>query len=228
MPRSVFNVVPSRRLLGGLVLVVVLFLPWPGLGRGYARVVAMLAEAVLVPASPTVTLRFGVPAAGEGRVWRLDVHAEDAATGQFVETALDLRRAGYLASAVFTALVLATRMRRWRRLATLGAGLVALQVLPLLPVLAFFSGKLPVQVFVLGDLARTAVDVAYRALVAPPGMAYAVPAMLWLALVWLVEPIALRRTLGGGEPGDGHELRRSGRSRRPTGTGNSSSVLPFG
>ena len=45
--------------------------------------------------------------------------------------------------------------------------------------------------FQLGGFTRWLVDVAYHALVAPLGMAYAVPVVLWLMLVWAL----------GGDPG---------------------------
>jgi hypothetical protein len=127
----------------------------------------------------------------------LGIHAEDPDTGRYVGTALDLRRSGYIASAVFVALAVMTPLRgrrsRWRKAALLGAGLVGLQILPLLPLLSFFSGKLPVTVFDLGPIPRALIEVSYHALVAPPGMAYAVPALLWLLLVTLTDPSCLPR-----------------------------------
>ena len=110
-------------------------------------------------------------------------------------------------SAVFAALVLVTNLRWPRRLGILAAGLAVLQLLPLLPLLSFFSGKLPVRAFHLGATTIALVDVAYHALVAPPGMAFALPAMLWLAIVWRADPKALTWLRDAG-----HRLATTGRS----------------
>jgi hypothetical protein len=162
--------------------------PWPAFGRAYGRAVGTLADAALGEAAAPVTLRFSAATA-----WQLKVHAEDPQTGRFVGTLLDLRRAGYIATAVFVALALATPLRWGNRLALLGAGVTLLQLLPLLPLLWFFSGELPVQAFRLGSLARSSIAIAYHALVAPPGMAYALPGLLWLFLRWLIAPRAQPR-----------------------------------
>ena len=176
-----------------VALLTVLMLPWPGLGPTYARAVGAIARTATSGANPSVTLRFTVPDAGgpAGGSWRLDVFAEDTVTGQYVQTALDLRRGGYIASAVFVALALATRTRPRKKLILLACGVSVLQLLPLLPLLSFFSGKLPVRVFDLGAAANVLIEIAYHTLVAPPGMAYAVPALLWLLLVWLLDPTCL-------------------------------------
>jgi len=52
----------------------------------------------------------------------------------------------------------------------------------------FWGGDGPVQVFELDSGFRAAIEVAYRALVAPPGMTYAIPALLWWALLALTRP----------------------------------------
>jgi hypothetical protein len=191
----------GRRALGiltgrparGLALFALFVLPWPGLGPAYCGFIGGWAAATLGDPGSSVTLRFtpGPAASPPGQPWGLRVHAEDAVTGRFVGTALDLRRAGYMQSAAFAALVLVTKLRWSRRLAILFGGLATLQLLPLLPLLSFFSGKLPVQAFHFGAIAAAMVDIAYHALVAPPGMAFALPAMLWLVLVWWADPTAL-------------------------------------
>jgi hypothetical protein len=184
------------RLARFVLLLTLLMLPWPGLGRFYAGAIAGLASTALGNANANVTLRFTVPATATpvvaGQPWQLNVFAEDTITGQFVQTALDARRSGYIASAVFVALALATPVRWSRRLGVLLVGLALLQTLPLLPLLSFFSGKLPVRVFDLGAVARSIIEIAYHTLVAPPGMAYAVPGLLWLLLVGAMDPGCLR------------------------------------
>jgi hypothetical protein len=162
--------------------------PWPVLGRAYGHAVGAWTDMTLSPAAAPVKLRFSVPADVEpsGSSWQLRVHAEQP-TGEYVGTVLDLRRSGYIASAVFAALALATPLPWRKRLALMAIGLPILQLLPLLPLLSFFSGKLPVQAFQLGAATSAAVEIAYHALVAPPGMAYAVPALLWLVLAWALD-----------------------------------------
>ena len=44
------------------------------------------------------------------------------------------------------------------------------------------------QLFRLSPWVSQGLDVAYRSLVAPPGMAFAVPGLLWLTLLWLIPP----------------------------------------
>jgi hypothetical protein len=176
---------PPARFLLALAL---LLPPWPAIGRAYGRAVGAWTDLTLSPAAAPVKLRFTVPAADDpgGSSWELRVHAEDP-SGRYVGTVLDLRRSGYIASAVFAALALATPLRWKQRLVLMGAGLAILQLLPLLPLLSFFSGKLPVRAFQLGAATSAAVEIAYHALVAPPGMAYAVPALLWLLLAWSLD-----------------------------------------
>jgi hypothetical protein len=71
----------------------------------------------------------------------------------------------------------------WRQKAVLAAsGLFVLELLSLLPILSFWSGRLPIVAYDLGQPARVVVDVLYRSLVAPLGMAYALPGLLWLLL----------------------------------------------
>jgi len=168
--------------------------PWPLFGRAYGGTVAAFARMAAAVAGSGATIRIG---AGGGHdsasdPWHLRIHAEDPTTGEYVGTVLDLRRAGYLASAVFAALVLATPLRARRKLGLLLGGLALLQALPLLPLLSFFSGKLPVRVFDFGSTTRAMIELGYDILVAPPGMAYAVPALAWLLGVFVLDADALR------------------------------------
>lgn len=177
-----------------LVLLALLMAPWPGLGPAYCGFVGKIAAGFLDSTDAgAVRLRFtpAVEATPPGKPWELRVHAEDPVSGRYVGTALDLRRAGYIETAVFAALALAGRVRWRRRVALLFGGLALLQLLPLLPILSFFSGKLPVQAFHFSGVTEALIDTGYHALVAPPGMAFALPALLWLALVWWLDRPAL-------------------------------------
>jgi hypothetical protein len=186
-----------RRALTGplarrLVLAALLLPPWPALGHVYGRYVAWLFATVTEAANPSVTLTVD-GAAPNGSAWKLPLHAEDTVTGAYLTTTLDLRRSAYLASAIFLVLALSTALprRNKAKAALLAGGLLPLQLLPLLPLFFFFSGPLRVHAFQLSGFSRWVVDVAYHALVAPLGMAYAVPVLLWLLLVWAL----------GGDPG---------------------------
>lgn len=194
--RGLVRVLGSRPARA-IVVFMVLMLPLPSIGRGYGHLVGALGRLVVaLGASSEVEVRFtpgGADGSKEppGNSWLLGIRADDSDSGQYVGTVLDLRRSGYTACAVFVALALSTRLGRRKKVALLGGGLGALQLLPLLPLLSFFSGKLPVTVFAFGPVSRAIIEVGYHALVAPPGMAYAVPGLLWLLLVMRLDPDAL-------------------------------------
>ena len=175
------------RFAGALLL---LLWPWPIVGRAYARVVAGTAR-LLLDTGPAVAFRF--PPGDDP--WRLRIIADEIQTGRFVETALDLRRAGFIVIAVFVALLLATPLRWRRRAGLLALGLAPLSLLPLLPIVALFSGALPIRAFHPGPVGRAATGIAYHVLVTAPGMAFALPLLLWLLLMWRFDPTRLRALL---------------------------------
>jgi hypothetical protein len=179
----------------GVAALALLMIPWTVAGRLYGGAVTIVARAALPDPDTGARLQFG-PRAGDATVadpWQLPVSAEDPASGQLVATVLDLRRSGYLAWAVYAALMLVTPLRWPKRIALLVGGSLLLQLLPLLPLLTFFSGRLPVTVFELGTGARWVAAIAYRSLVAPPGMAFAVPTLLWLLLIGVVDRALARK-----------------------------------
>jgi hypothetical protein len=191
------------RFAGMLLL---LLWPWQIVGRLYAHVVTGTAR-LLLDTGPAVALRF--PPGDDP--WRLRIIADEIQTGRFVETVLDLRRAGFIVAAVFVALVLATPLRWRRRAGLLAIGLAPLSLLPLLPIVALFSGALPIRAFHPGPFGRAATGIAYHVLVTAPGMAFALPLLLWLLLMWRFEPARLRalllRVLHGDRPDRVHHLR---------------------
>jgi hypothetical protein len=174
-----------------LVVLTALSLPAPGIARTYRWLTEAVALSFVSAAASPVTFTFGgqgPKSAAAPDDWTLRVRADDPVTGQFVETALDLRRSGFLASAVFIALALAAPellRRRWGIrgvVGTLVLGVLALQILPALALVAFFSGRMPVQAFHPPAVGRSALETAYRALVAAPGMVFILPGLLWLAV----------------------------------------------
>jgi hypothetical protein len=54
------------------------------------------------------------------------------------------------------------------------------------PLVLFFASPAPLQLLELSVLAERTLDVLYRTLVAPPGMTYAIPGLLWLATLWFM------------------------------------------
>ncbi|HEY6561801.1 MAG TPA: hypothetical protein VI072_31240 [Polyangiaceae bacterium] len=61
-------------------------------------------------------------------------------------------------------------------------------ILIALPLLSFLGGMGPIRVYDLSPASHAVINVFYRALVAPPGMAYAVPSLLWWMLLYLTRP----------------------------------------
>jgi len=184
-----------------VALLLLLLWPWPIVGRAWGHFVTGLVRLLLDP-SPAVAFRF--PPGDDP--WRLRIVADELASGRFVETALDLRRAGYIQVAVFVALVLVTPLRRRRRVTLLALGLPPLLALPLTRLVALFSGALPIRAFEFGVVGRVLTGIIYHVTVTPPGMAFAFPGLLWLLLMWRLEPARLRTLLmrvTDGQRGDG-------------------------
>jgi hypothetical protein len=128
------------------------------------------------------------PAAPSGPEWSLLFDARDTTTQQAIRAVLDVRRSAFVPLAVFLALALGVPSKRpRRRLIVLAAGATFLHCLAVLPFLAMFGNSEP-RLFDLAGPLHALTVVGYRALLAPPGMAYAVPALLWFALLWKLEP----------------------------------------
>ena len=182
------------------VFLPLLLWPWNLLGLVYAADVGALGATLVTSTQSRVEVRFGdtrtsagpTQAATSTDPWQLLLYAEDTESGNFVNTSLDLRRSGYVALATFVALTCAARLRMRHKLFLLSIGIPALHVLPILPLISFLSGKLPVTVFHLSAGPQFAIETAYRVLVAPPAMAFAVPSLLWILLAWWRDPRGLR------------------------------------
>ncbi len=170
-----------------------LSLPFAGLGRAYAGAHAALGNALLpgsLASGAQLTFRAMAelkPALDEDGAWSLTLLVTPLPPAVPLQVPMDLRTLVYLPAACFVALALATPGASVRRkLAVLGAGLAILQpllwLLLALPVVSFLGGTGPVRVFSLGLGAHTVLQIAYRALVASPGMAYVIPLLLWWAL----------------------------------------------
>jgi hypothetical protein len=168
-----------------IVVFVLMVAPWPGLGRTFTDTVGAIATAIADPltSASNVTFQLRSPNSAEGLPdWRGVIAVrQDFPEGPVAHAgAIDLRRCGYLQLAMFAALAAAwpPRGRRQTLVATaLAAGIVSTTIA--LPILAFLS---PLGAVHLGAWLETLVSLASRALVAAPGMAYAVPGIAWLAV----------------------------------------------
>jgi len=181
---------PARRSLAlavarFVVAFAILVAPWPGLGRAFTEAAGAVATAVADPffgaSNVTFVLRAPVPSEGLGD-WRgvVDVK-QDFPEGPVRHAgAIDMRRAGYLQLVTFLSLAAGWPPRRPSR-ALLAVVMAALVVASTLGVAAldFLCGVGAVQAWA---WFATAVALARRALVGAPGMAYAIPGLVWLAL----------------------------------------------
>lgn len=179
---------PDRAMLWAVcrfvVVLVVLIVPWPGMGRPVVRAFGYATQTMLSPLLAGVAESVVFQASDEtdlAHEWDLLVLVKDPKTSATLRHAsVHVRRSGYLQVACFLALVAGWPGRNPRRLAfVLGLGLLGLACLTTLPVLMFLSrrGVVPLAGWLLSALA-----VVYRALVTAPGMAFAVPAILWCLL----------------------------------------------
>lgn len=164
--------------------------PWPGVPRSFSSAFNQVADFCghgLFSTERHAVRFVSAPAAAVDGDWDCVVLVQNATSGAMVDAAsLDLHRVVYLPLAVFLALSLASPLRRRgiRPLLLLG-GLFLLPLLALLPIGSFLA---QIHVLALGTTAQSFVDIAYRALVTPPGMAYAIPALLWASIMALTAP----------------------------------------
>lgn len=178
-----------KPLLRVVVVLMLVHLPWPGLPRAFgsyfsavtAPQLQLLAEQnVRVDLAPT-------PPTAKAPPWTVVVTATETSNQGGAKAELDVRRVGWLPLGAFLALLVALPPKRWKRRAAVAAGgLLVLQVLWTLPVLAAF-GTARGGFFALGSVGQTLVVTAQRALQTLPGMAYAMPGLLWFLLTWRIE-----------------------------------------
>lgn len=127
----------------------------------------------------------------EAHPWRVTLHVQPAGPMPAVLVPIDVRSLLYLPTAAFVALAIAVRLRSAREhLKLLAMGLAILEpillMLVALPLLSFLGGTGPIRVFSLSRPTHVLLQILYRALVVPPGMAYAVPLLLWWLLVAMI------------------------------------------
>lgn len=180
-----------RTALFAAALLILLLLPWPGLGEAFVGVIAAILNPLLA-ALVSVPGQVELGPATDEHAWNavLTIKRE----GRIVQHALwELRRTPYLPMAAFAALALAYPASKLSgRLRVLFIGWSVLVLLPLLRLLTLFGEPGPMQLVAMPSALHAALTIAARALLLPPGMAYAVPALLWLTLVAWLDRRALR------------------------------------
>jgi hypothetical protein len=175
-----------------------LALPSRGLGSLYTRAHTALGNALVQDLAFASGARLQFSHDLAERPWQstLTVRKPGQRTLAFP---IELRTLSFLPLVTFVALAVAAPLSRPRRnVAVLGAGLVVLVPLLLasisLPLIAVLGGLGPIRLFSLSDSTRLVVDVLHRVFVAPPGMAYAVPLLLFWALLGTVGKAPAFRT----------------------------------
>jgi hypothetical protein len=177
-----------------------LALPSPGIGPAYTRAHAALGNALVEGATfeRGVALRFDAADADLAlHPWQLTLRVMDPLRAEPVLAPIELRTLLFLPAAAFIALALSAPLGSARRNArVLAQGLLillpALLLLTALPLLSFLGGTGPVRAFRLPALLHVVFQTVYRALVAPPGMMYALPLLLWWALIARLKPTKSR------------------------------------
>jgi hypothetical protein len=160
----------------------------------------------LRPPVPGVALRFEANRETLARTPWTTTLTIATARGRRAAVPMDLRTLMFLPTAAYVGVSVAAPFRSARRnLKVLLLGLLLLELLLILltalPLLTFLGGDGPIRAYSLGVPTRAGLHLVYRALVAPPAMAYVIPLLvLWVVTRWVPEhepskPIAL----------DGHE-----------------------
>lgn len=184
-------------LLRFVCLLTVAMIPWPGLGAAYGRAAGVVGNALVGNGrvGSGAVVHFEAPSGqadsdGNDSSYSTLLTARSLATGATVRIPIDLRTLAYIPTAVFIALAVAAPIwQRARGLAVLLAGMAILHAFLAAslaaPILLFFSNPRPMKLVELSPAVQQVLNVFYRSMVAPPGMAFAVPGLLWLLLVWL-------------------------------------------
>jgi hypothetical protein len=171
--------------------------PGPIYARAHAEVANVLVDGLRF--SSGERLHFEAPKPNEDP-WSVTLHIAPVLTGPRADVPIDLRSLVFLPTAAFIGLAIAVSLRSVREhLLLLATGLLILEPLCLalvaLPLLSFLGGTGPIRVFSLSRPIHVVLQVLYRGLVAPPGMAYAVPLFVWwLLLSRLIRGRAARLT----------------------------------
>jgi hypothetical protein len=177
-------------------------IPSPGLGKLFAGIATSVGNALVSgPKRPdALALEFRTayddPHAdptSRDLAWTTLLDARDPKTARETRVHINLRKCIYVPMAMFTALALASPIWKGRRgIVVLSAGLgilfVPILVWILAPTMAILYEAMVID---LGPLEQGILRFAY-AVMEPPGMIYAIPLLVWAALVWRTRPTEAR------------------------------------
>ena len=179
-----------RTIIAFCAVFILLIVPWPNLGRAYVSAFTTVWTSVVRVSTQVretgFELRPETPVNSRAE-WSAAAFVRNGRAERKVNS-VDLRRASYLPTAVYLALVL-TIVRRIKGRAAIArsvSGFLLLQIVPtiLLTILLHQAG-----VIKLGAAAETALMIGYRSVISSPGMTYALPAGVWAAvhrdILWL-------------------------------------------
>jgi hypothetical protein len=174
------------------VVFAVLAAPWPGLAHAYTDAVGSIATALADPLLSATNVSFTLrsPAPQEHLPeWRGVIQVkQDLPEGPVRNAgAIDLRRSGYLQLVTFLCLA-AAWPAAWRR-RKLAAATVAFAVVAATTGASVLDYLVQIGAVQPGAGGATALALVRRALVAAPGMAYAVPALAWVGVVTRPESV---------------------------------------
>jgi hypothetical protein len=159
-----------------------------GLGRLYVSLHAWLGGALLPSSLESgVELAFRTGSI-QSDLWSLPLWVMPPSPQSPFTIPIETRTLLFLPTACFIALAVATPLGNWRRnLRLLSVGLLLLEPLLVglaaLPILSFLGGTGPVRAFDLGIASHTVIQI-----LVPPGMAFAIPLLLWWMLLKRLGP----------------------------------------
>lgn len=196
---------PNARVIASFLFTFVclfagMTLPWANFGATYSRVFSETGN-VLIGVLPSPSHLEVSLSGSEERpapltlgidTWRTVVTIRNTRSNARFAVPLDLRGAHYVPAATFIALTVALPLAGLRRkVLMLIAGLSVLIPLSLilvsLPLIPRLRGG-EFELFSVSATFNSFVVIFYRAFVAHPGMAYAIPALLWWAFLPLTRP----------------------------------------
>lgn len=162
----------------------------PGLGPHYTRAHAAILDSI-ANRDYESGARLSVRATDEElkrEPWQATLVVQPPPPRQAALVPTDLRGLMFLPMVSFIALAAAVPLGSWRKnLRLLAVGLPILELTLILlncvPMISFLGGTGPIDVFQLSRGTHTVLQVIYRALVAPPGMMFALPLFLWWVLL---------------------------------------------
>ena len=180
----------GRYLAAFSLLYVLLLLPWPGLNAAYGRFFRFLGNAAFGSQGPERIVTFA-PSPSAAMIVPVRVtlanparaDPEGRAPARIVD--LDARGIGWVPTALFSALVVATPIPWRRRFVALGLGMLLIHAFILFSVGAYLMNPAATIALVkLGPVVKAVFDGLGETLVTQLGASFVVPALLWILLAF--------------------------------------------